>query len=139
MSPLKRSNHLAARMGRWSASHWKTALAVWLVFVVGALAIGMRTGTKNIQTQDGNVGQAHKADEILKQAGFTQSDPNTEIVLIQSKTLTIERSEFQSAIKDVARAVAPFELVKNIRTPLDPGHSDLASGDRHTALVEWTI
>jgi RND superfamily putative drug exporter len=139
MSPLKRSNHLAARMGRWSASHWKTAIVVWLVFVVGALALGMHTGTKNIQNQDANVGQAHKADEILKKAGFTQSDPNTEIVLIQSKTLTVENSEFQSAIKDVAHAVAPFKLVKDIRSPLDPAHSELVSGDRHTALVEWTI
>jgi hypothetical protein len=26
MSPLKRSNNIAARMGRWSASHWKTRL-----------------------------------------------------------------------------------------------------------------
>ena len=26
MSPLKNSNNLAARMGRWSASHWKTAV-----------------------------------------------------------------------------------------------------------------
>jgi RND superfamily putative drug exporter len=139
MSPLKRSNHLAARMGRWSASHWKTAAAVWLVFVVGALAIGMRTGTKNIQNQDANVGQAHEADELLKNAGFKQSGPNTEIVLIQSKTLTISSPEFRSAVKDVAHAVAPFKLVEDIRSPLDPAHADQISKDRHTALVEWMI
>ncbi len=33
MSPLKRSNNIAARMGRWSASHWKTAVFGWLAFV----------------------------------------------------------------------------------------------------------
>ena len=26
MSPLKHSTNLAARMGRWSARHWKTAI-----------------------------------------------------------------------------------------------------------------
>src|SRR5436190_10701967 len=32
------SLNLAARAGRWSAAHWKTAVAVWVGFVV--LAIG---------------------------------------------------------------------------------------------------
>ena len=33
MTPLATSRHLAARMGRWSASHWKTATFGWLGFV----------------------------------------------------------------------------------------------------------
>src|SRR5437899_4037707 len=89
MSPLKRSNNLAARMGRWSASHWKTAVFGWLIFVVAAFMIGHKVGTKNIDTQDANVGQSHKADQLLKHAGFKQSSPLTEFVLIQSKTVTI--------------------------------------------------
>ena len=32
--PLKYSNNLAARMGRWSASHRKTAIFGWLAFVI---------------------------------------------------------------------------------------------------------
>ena len=35
-----RSKNIAARMGRWSASHWKTAVLAWLVFVVAAFATG---------------------------------------------------------------------------------------------------
>ena len=69
MSPLKRSNNWAARMGRWSASHWKTAVFGWLAFVVLALAIGNVVGTKNIKDEDANVGQAHRADKILKENG----------------------------------------------------------------------
>src|SRR5436189_176192 len=42
MSPATRSYNLAARMGRWSASHWKTAVFGWLAFVALALAIGMQ-------------------------------------------------------------------------------------------------
>jgi len=76
MSPLKRSNNIAARMGRWSASHWKTAVFGWLAFVVAALLIGNVVGTKQIDNQDSNVGQSHKADQILKKA-FPQSDPQT--------------------------------------------------------------
>ena len=38
MSNLK-SNNLAARMGRWSAYHWKTATFGWLGFVLVVFAL----------------------------------------------------------------------------------------------------
>ena len=125
MSPLKRSNNLAARMGRWSASHWKTAVFGWLAFVVAALLIGNVIGTKNIEQQDANVGQAHKADQILKDAGF-QYDPQTEIVLVQSKDRTVQDVAFQKTVNDVVAAVKPFSAIKNLRSPLDPAHADQA-------------
>ena len=37
-----------ARMGRWSAAHWKTATFGWLAFVVVAFALGGMVGTKTI-------------------------------------------------------------------------------------------
>ncbi len=37
MSPLKHSKSFAARMGRWSANHWKTAVAGWLLFVAASV------------------------------------------------------------------------------------------------------
>ena len=138
MSPLKHSNNLAARMGRWSANHWKTAVFGWLAFVVAALVIGNVVGTKNIDQQDSNVGQAHKADRILKDAGF-QFDPQTEIVLVQSKALTIRDAAFASTVKDVVAAVKPSSTIKNLRSPLDPAHADQVSKDGRTALVEWDM
>jgi len=84
MSPLTKSNNLAARMGRWSAAHWKTAVFGWLAFVVAALAIGQVVGTKQIDQTDANVGQAHRADHILRDAGF-QPDPQTEIVIVRAR------------------------------------------------------
>jgi uncharacterized membrane protein YdfJ with MMPL/SSD domain len=139
MSPLKRSNNLAARMGRWSASHWKTAVFGWLAFVLAAVVIGQAVGTKNIDQQDSNVGQAHKADKILKDAGF-QFDPQTEIVLVQSTTKTFTDAAFQRTVNDVAAAVKPFATtIKNFRSPLDPAHADQVSKDGRTALVEWDM
>src|SRR4051812_26793990 len=104
MSPLKRSNNIAARMGRWSAGHWKTAVFGWLAFVIAALFIGAVAGTKNIKDEDINTGQSHKADQILKQ-GFPQSDPQTEFVVVQSSKLTVNAAAFRSTIKDVVAAV----------------------------------
>src|SRR5919202_1262477 len=104
MSPLKRSNNIAARMGRWSASHWKTAVFGWLAFVVVAVYAGNVIGMKTIKEEDYNTGQSHKADKILKQ-GFPQSDPQTEFVLVQSTKLSVNAAEFRSTVNDVVGAV----------------------------------
>ena len=42
------SHNLAARMGRWSAAHWKTATFGWLAFVLVAFGLGGMVGTRNI-------------------------------------------------------------------------------------------
>ena len=41
-------SNLAARMGRWSAGHWKTATFGWLALVVVAFGIGGAVGDKNV-------------------------------------------------------------------------------------------
>jgi uncharacterized membrane protein YdfJ with MMPL/SSD domain len=138
MSPLTKSNNLAARMGRWSASHWKTAVFGWLAFVVAVLAIGQLVGTKQIDQTDSNVGQAHRADHILKDAGF-QADPQTEIVLVQSKTLSAQSPAFRAVVDEVVRTVKPFTTIKNLRSPYDPGRADQISADAHTVMVEWDM
>jgi uncharacterized membrane protein YdfJ with MMPL/SSD domain len=138
MSPLKHSNNLAARMGRWSAGHWKTAVFGWLAFVVASVAVGMAVGTKTIDQNDVNVGQSHRADRILRDAGF-RPDPETEFVIVQSKTLTADDAAFRAAVQDVVASVRPFTAIRNLRSPLAPGHADLISADGHTALVEWEM
>ncbi|TML25970.1 MAG: MMPL family transporter [Actinobacteria bacterium] len=138
MSPLKRSNNIAARMGRWSASHWKTAVFGWLAFVVLAFAVSTQVTTKNIKDEDVNTGQSHKADQILKQ-GFPQTDPNTEFVVIQSKTLTVNAVAFRSTVDGVVAAVEHNPAIKNLKSPLDPSHGDQISEDRNTAMVVFDM
>ena len=130
MSPLKRSNNIAARMGRWSASHWKTAVFGWLLLVVLVFMVGAKIGTKNTSDADSIVGEAHTADQILRD-GFPESHPNTEIVLIQGKRLRVGDPAFQATVKDVIASVSRFDSVKNVKSPLS-GHADLVSTDRHT-------
>ena len=138
MSPLERSNNIAARMGRWSASHWKTAVFGWLAFVVLAFAVSTQVTTKNIKDEDVNTGQSHKADQILKQ-GFPQTDPNTEFVVIQSKTLTVNAVAFRSTVDGVVAAVEHNPAIKNLKSPLDPSHGDQISEDRNTAMVVFDM
>ena len=141
MSPLKPSNNLAARMGRWSASHWKTAVFGWLAFVVAAVVVGSMVGQKNIDPDDYGVGESGRGDQILKDAGF-QIDPQTEFVLIQSETLTVSDPEFRAAIEDVVTAVGPFAnsataTIDDLRSPLV--HPDQVSNDRHSAIVQFEM
>jgi RND superfamily putative drug exporter len=139
MSPLNKSHNIAARMGRWSASHWKTAVFGWIGFVVIAVVVGGAVGTKQIDQRDTNVGEAHRADQILKQAGF-QADPQTEIVLVQSSQYTTADPAFRAAIADVTKTVAPYSpLYKNFRSPLTPGNEAQISADGHTAMVEFDM
>src|SRR5436190_1796550 len=42
MSGARQNSNLAARMGRWSAAHWKTATFGWLALVSGAPATHTR-------------------------------------------------------------------------------------------------
>src|SRR4029078_7559773 len=94
LSPLKKSNNIAARMGRWSAGHWKTAVFGWLAFVLVAAAIGMQAGTISIDEHTANVGESRTADKIIDDAGFaTDADGESiqkqvELVLVQSPKLT---------------------------------------------------
>ena len=138
MSPLKPSMNIAARMGRWSARHRKIAIFGWLAFVVAALAMGSVVGTKRISDDDVNVGEAHRADMILKDAGF-QPAPQTEIVLLQSRKLTIRDQEFRSAIADVVSSVKSFKAATDVRSPLVPQNADQISQDLHTAMVQFTV
>ncbi len=86
------------------------------------------------------MGQAHRADQILKQAGFDTSGPLTEFVLIQNHKLTIGDPAFQAVVRDVLSAVSPYTgQLHNLRSPLERANSDQVANGGHTAVVEWDM
>ena len=96
MSPLKRSNNIAARMGRWSASHWKNAVFGWLAFVVALVAIGTFVGTKHIDRTTRTSARRTRPTRSCSTRD-SQIDPQTEFVLVQSKTRTVDDAAFRDA------------------------------------------
>ena len=134
MSPLKHSNNIAARMGRWSANHWKTAVFGWLAFVIASVYIGGAVGTKYLEDDDLAVGEAGTATKIIE-AGFPEAtDEQGEIVLIQSKTLKADDPAFKAVIEDVAKTVdGSRRSARSTRrsTPVMPTWS------RTTATRQW--
>jgi uncharacterized membrane protein YdfJ with MMPL/SSD domain/pimeloyl-ACP methyl ester carboxylesterase len=132
----KRHRNLAARMGRWSATHWKTATFGWLALVVVASAIGGMVGTKNPDPNTAGPGQSGRMDRILH-SEFKR--PAGENVLIQSRTATAGTPAFDAAISDVVARVSHEADVRNVRSPLNPGNADQISKDRHSALVGFDV
>ena len=138
MSPLKQSNNIAARMGRWSASHWKTATFGWLAFVIVSFAIGIVAPMQMIEKKDAAVGEAGKANQILD-AGFDlDNEGQGELVVIQSKTKTVDDPAFRATINDTLDSLASFEQVTMLHSPLAPGNEGQISPDRHSVLITFS-
>ena len=137
MSPLKRSTNIAARMGRWSAKHRKTAIFGWLAFVVAAFAIGGAVGMQTIDQNDTNVGQARKADHIIRDAGF-KLDEQMEYVLVQSSTKTTADPAFRAVVNDAIAKLETYPKVTKLRSPLAKGNEGQISDDGHAVLIQFS-
>jgi RND superfamily putative drug exporter len=124
-------------MGRWSASHRKIAIFGWLAFVIASVVIGTAVGTTYIDDNDRNVGEAHRADKLIENAGF-DTEEQGEFVLVQSKTQTADSKAFRLAVKDVTTTLSAFPEVRKLHSPLDAAHADQISKDRHSALVQFS-
>ena len=57
-----KSNNLAARAGRWSASHRKAAILGWILFVVLATVIGGGVGQKQLDQSGMGNGESKRGE-----------------------------------------------------------------------------
>ena len=136
MSPMKRSTNVAARMGRWSARHRKTAIFGWLAFVVAAVVLGGALGTKQLTDTDTLPGESGRAARMLDD-GFKQ--PAGETVLVQSSKHTADSPAFRAAVADVVRRVSAVSVVTNVQSPYAAGNRGQISADGHSATVSLDI
>src|SRR5690242_14078056 len=132
------SRNLAARAGRWSSAHRKTAIFGWLALVVLSLAIGGALGTNTIKDEDQGTGQSRSAQQAINRNFPEKGDEN---VLIQARSGGLKPSSpaFRAAVGDVVSAVSGFKTVSEVKSPLD-GHSrGLISEDGRSALVQFSV
>jgi RND superfamily putative drug exporter len=123
-------------MGRWSASHWKTATFGWLALVLAAVFVGGQVGTKNLDPKTSGAGESGRVDRIAAQE-FKQNVQ--EMVLVQSKTAVATDPAFQRTIQDATRTLTRLPLVTNIHSPLVGAYANQVSADRHSALVQFEL
>ena len=139
MSPLKHSNNIAARMGRWSARHRKIAIFGWLAFVIVAFMAGNAAGVKNLEDSDTGNGESRSADEVIDAAGFR--DRADEQVLVQSRDGKLRASApaFTSAVRDVKRRLRAESAIERIESPLAKDNAGQISDDGRSAIITFEI
>src|SRR5262245_60093819 len=122
MRTQQRRRNLAARMGRWSAAHWKTATFGWLAFVLVAFAVGGMVGTKQVDQNKPGPAESGRTQKILDES-FKQ--PVGERVLIQSRSRRVSDPSFTAAIRDVVAGLSRVAAAQNV-------HKGQISKDGHS-------
>jgi uncharacterized membrane protein YdfJ with MMPL/SSD domain len=70
---MARQPNLAARAGRWSASHRKLAILGWLAFVLAAAVIGGIAGMNYQRDEDLGTGESGRADTSSSSAASARA------------------------------------------------------------------
>jgi uncharacterized membrane protein YdfJ with MMPL/SSD domain len=136
MQGKRPSRNIAARAGRWSASHRKTAISGWLAFVLIALVVGNMVGAKDSSNNYGP-GESGRAGAALERAFPT--DEASEQVLVQKKTGSVSDAQFRASVGEVASKLEHTQHVRDIRSPLDRGNRAQLSPDGRSALVDFKV
>src|SRR5215470_13442649 len=118
--------NLAARAGRWSAAHWKTATFGWLALVVAAVALGSVAGKKMLTDAEGSQGETARAQQILARAGWDNSAG--EAVLVRAKG----SAPPDAVAADVSAMLRARRDVKDVKAPV-------SSHDGRAQLVAFEI
>ena len=139
MSPLKHSTNIAARMGRWSASHRKTAIFGWLAFVVASFAIGIAVADADdrrdrLQRRRGPQGRPHHP---RRRASRSTSSPSS---CSSSRRRRPSSDPAFRAVVDRRRRDARRLRRRStkLRSPLAAGNEGQISKDGHAALIQFS-
>ncbi len=139
MSPLKHSTNIAARMGRWSASHRKTAIFGWLAFVVAVVRDRhRRRHADDRRERHRTSARPAEADHIIRDGGF-KLDEQAEYVLVQSKTHDGRRSRVPRGRRTrPSSQLEGFPQVTKLRSPFAAGNEGQISEDGHSVLIQFS-
>jgi RND superfamily putative drug exporter len=131
-------SNLAARAGRWSAQHRKTAIFGWLAFVAIAFVIGGMVGTKTLAQEDMGNGSSQVADRARADAFPKEA---SEQVLVQAKggDTTASDPAFRAAVADVSERLEEAGHVSAVESPYAKGNEGQVSEDGRSALVTFKV
>ena len=133
------SRNVAARVGRWSAQHRKTAVLGWILFVVLATFLGGKVGTNELKASASGNGESKRGDMIVDAAGFPEQ--SGEQVLVQGKgSIKAGDPQVTAAVKDVVDRLEAIEGVTDIESPLDArDRANTVSKDGRSVVVNYTL
>ncbi len=120
----------SVRLARWSATHPGRAISLWLVFVIGCLALGMGVHLNTVTDRDQAVGQSGMAARWLHSAGL--DDPDVEDVLITARTGPFDAAAAGTAAAEVTHRMTSLADVASVAAPQ-------TSADGQAVLVAVTM
>ncbi|MBN8867731.1 MAG: MMPL family transporter [Solirubrobacterales bacterium] len=131
------SRNIAARAGRWSATHRKTAIWGWLLFVVLAVVLGGMVGTRTQTDAESGVGESGRAEVAVSQ-NFPENA--SESVLVTAPPGGSNRSpDFRETVTNLARELNATPYVSNVDQPFTPGNQSQLSADGRSGLVSFDL
>ena len=131
------AEQLAARAGRWSATHRRIAIAVGSPSWILALLLGSAIGVEEIKDEDSGVGEAREADRAVAEAFPRQPE---ETVLVQSRSgVTADQPEFRAVVDDAVSQLESTENVIDVESPYSAGTEGGISQDGTSALITFEI
>ena len=135
-SPRPRSRpSLAVRWGTWVARHRWWVLSVWAVVLVVA-ALSYPHLLKSLSASDYSVTGSDSAKVAnLIESDFKAAGNEQDVIVFDSKTLTIKDSGYTKAVDQVLAAVRDEPGVVALLGPTDPGAQGQVSKDGHAALA----
>jgi uncharacterized membrane protein YdfJ with MMPL/SSD domain len=128
--------NLAARMGRWSAQHRKTAIWGWLGFVIVAFMAGNAVGLRTADDAHLGVGESGRADLAVDAAFPKTAD---EMVLVQSPTQNVDSIPFRAAVGDAEFRLSNLPYVRAVESPYESANRGQIAADGHSALIQFKI
>ena len=133
------SRNLAARAGRWSAQHRKTAILGWILFVVLATVVGGKVGLNDVDESAQGNGESKRGDVIVEAAGFP--DQAGEQVLVQGKgSVKAGDPQVTAAVTDVVTRLKRIDGITDIQSPLDPAtRANTVSKDGRSVVVNFEL
>jgi uncharacterized membrane protein YdfJ with MMPL/SSD domain len=130
------TNTFAARMGRWSAQHRKTAIWGWIAFVAIAFVIGNAVGTQKPDHQD-YIGQSGQAAKLFDNHFPKKAD---ESVMVQApKGGHATDASVRKAVDETIAAVSGKPGVTDVQSPYKKGNEGQVSKDGRSVLVDFSI
>src|SRR3954468_1950636 len=137
---MQPKRNIAARAGRWSARHRKTAIIGWILFVAIAYMMGGKIGTNELSQAESGVGDSGQAAKIVDKAYPKRVH---ESILVQNKQHDTDSPEFHAAVADVIHGIEKTKGTTEIGNPYArPGphaKGGAISPDKHSALVSFEM
>ena len=121
-------SNFAARVGKWSATHRRTAILGWILFVVLAVVVGGAAGQNDLDDSAAGSGESKRGDMIVEAAGFP--DQSQEQVLVQGTSA--DDPAVTAAVRDVVQRLDRIDGVTDVERPL-------ASEDGRSLLVTFAL